>query len=287
MITARFITGFCLLVLVFETGCDQLSSTVQKSKEGDILLATVESRKLFYSDIDAMISASSVQDSLAQQNAIIEAWLVRNVVLNEAEKNFPPDLDIDKLIDDYRSSLILHNYRQLLIEKDLDTTITAAQEEEYYNVNKEQYLLAEPICKARIVKIPDKSRRIEGFYRNWQRNDTANVNAYISENAVFDLNMEDEWHTIDHFLSFLPENKFKKRDFSKKGDVQKHDGSLEYFIKVTEYKEKNEIPPLSYVRDQMKKVIINSRKKDLLEQIEKKLYQNYLTSNKIKVFKMN
>jgi len=287
LIKAKFIAGFCILGLALGSGCDQLSSTKRQPKEGDILLASVEDRKMFYSDIEGMISASNAQDSLAQLNAFIEAWLTRNVVLNEAEKNFPQDLDIDKLIDDYRSSLILHNYRQLLIQKDLDTTITAAQEEEYYNANKEQYLLAEPICKARIVKIPDDSRRIERFYRNWKKNDTTAVNKYIEENAVFDSNNKDEWHTIDHFLSFLPESKFKVQDFSKKRDIHKHDGSLEYFIKVWDFKDKNEIPPLAYVRDQMKKVIINRRKKDLLEKIEKTLYQNYLKANKIKVHKMN
>ena len=287
MIKAKFIAGFCFLGLVLGSGCDQLSSTKREPAKDDILLASVEERKMYYSDIDGMISASDPQDSMAQLNAFIEAWLTRNVVLNEAEKNFPQDVDIDKLIHDYRSSLILHNYRQSLIQKDLDTTITAAQEEEYYNANKDQYLLAEPICRARIVKIPDDSRRIERFYRNWKKNDTTAVNKYIAENAVFDSNSEDEWHTVDHFLSFLPESKFKARDLSKKGDVQKHDGSLEYFIKVSDYKDKNEIPPLAYVRDQMKKVIINRRKKDLLEKIEKTLYQNYLTSNKIKVYKKN
>lgn len=274
----------CALGLFMLSSCDQLSSSKRQPVEGDILLASVEDRQMYFSDIDGMITATNAQDSLAQLNSYIEDWLTRTVVLNEAEKNFPEDVDINKLIDDYRSSLILHNYRQTLIRQDLDTTITEAQEVEYYNENKDQYLLAEAICKARIVKIPDDSRRIERFYRNWQKNDSTAVNKYIDENAVFDSS-DDEWHTIDHFLSFLPDKKFRTRDFSKKGDIQKHDGSIEYFIKVLDYKDKNEVPPLPYVREQMRKVIINQRKKDLLDKIEKSLYQNYLQANKIKVHK--
>ena len=131
----------------------------RKVKEGDILLASVENRLMYYSDIEGMLTASSAQDSLAQLNAYIEAWLVRNVVLNEAEKKISQDLDIDKLVEDYKSSLLLHNYRQALIQKDLDTIITKAQVKEYYDKNKEQYLLAETICKVRIVKIPDNAKR--------------------------------------------------------------------------------------------------------------------------------
>jgi len=282
---ASFIVAFCILGLILESGCDQLSSTKRKIKEGDILLASVEERKMYYSDIEDMISATSEQDSLAQLNSYIEAWLSRNVVLNEAEKKFPQDLDIDKLIDDYRSSLILHNYRQSLIKKDLDTIITETQEIEYYNINKDQYLLAEPICRARIVKIPDDAKRIERFYRNWKKNDTIAIDKYIAENAIFDTADDNEWHTIDHYLGFLPEKRFKSKDFSRKGDIQKHDDTIEYFIKVTDFKDQNEIPPLNYVKEQMRKVIIHQRKKDLLEKIENNLYQNYLKSNKIKVFK--
>lgn len=285
MTKANFIAGFCLIGLLIGPGCDRLSESKRQIKDGDILLASVEDRKMYFSDIEGMISASNEQDSLAQLNSYIEAWLSRNVVLNEAEKKIPQDLDINKLIDDYRSSLVLHNYRQALIQKDLDTTITESQEEEYYNTNKDQYLLAESICKARIVKIPDNAKRIERFYRNWKKNDTSTMNNYIIENAIFDTSDDDEWHTIDHFLGYLPDNKFKTRDFSKKGDIQKHDGEFEYFIKVIDYKAQNEIPPLSYVREQMRKVIINYRKKDLLEKIEENLYQNYLKANKIKVYK--
>lgn len=257
----------------------------RKVKEGDILLASVENRLMYYSDIEGMLTASSAQDSLAQLNAYIEAWLVRNVVLNEAEKKISQDLDIDKLVEDYKSSLLLHNYRQALIQKDLDTIITKAQVKEYYDKNKEQYLLAETICKVRIVKIPDNAKRIELFYKNWKKNDTAYIEKYTLENAIFDSKNDKGWNTVDHYLSYLPKDRFKIRDFSRKGDIQKHDKTFEYFIKVVDFKNQNEVPPLSYVREQMRKVIINQRKKDLLKKIESNLYQNYLQANKIKVYK--
>lgn len=269
--------------LLVWSGCDQMSK--RKIKDGDILLASVGDKQMYYSEIEEMITANSSQDSLAQLNAYMEDWLARTVVIVEAEKNFPQDLDIDKLVEDYRSSLLLHNYRQSLIQADLDTLITADQEVEYYEANKDQYLLAQPICKARIVKISDKARRIERFYQNWKRNDSAYIEKYIMENAIFDSSNSDDWHTIDHFLSFLPKKRFRVRDFSKKGDIQKHDETFEYFVKVTDIKQKNDVPPLSYVKDKMRKVIINQRKKDLLKKIESSLYQNYLKANKIKVYK--
>ena len=283
MVRHSIIASYFILGLLLWSGCDQMSQ--RKIQPGDTLLASVEDKKMYYSDIEGMITSTSAQDSLAQLNAYIEDWLARTVVLREAEKNFPLDLDIDKLVEDYRSSLLVHNYRQSLIQADLDTVITEEQLATYYNEYKDQYLLAQPICKARIVKISDKARRIERFYQNWKKNDSSSIEKYIEENAIFDSKDDDEWHTIDHYLAFLPKNKFRERDFSKKGNIQKHDETFEYFIKVNDTKKMNDIPPLSYVRNQMKKVIINQRKNDLLKNIESGLYQNYLQANKIKVYK--
>jgi hypothetical protein len=280
---AYAIAGYFFIGLLIWSGCEQMSK--RKIKEGDFLLASVENRNMYYSDVEGMLTYNSPQDSLAQLNAYIEAWLARNVVLNEAEKKISQDLDIEKLVEDYKSSLLLHNYRMLLIQKDLDTIITKEQEEAYYSKNKEQYLLAESICKVRIVKIPDNAKRIERFYRNWKKNDSTAIHKYTQEYAIYDNKSDTIWHTLDYYLSFLPKDRFKKRDFSRKGDIQKHDGSFEYFVKVIDFKEQNEIPPLPYVKDQMRKVIINQRKKDLLKKIENDLYQNYLKANKIKVYK--
>lgn len=285
MIRSSIIAGICLIGLIFFLSCNSQPEANQTNRANDVLLASVESRKMYLSDIDGMITSSNKQDSIAQINALIEAWLSRNVLLNEAEKNFPQDLNIDKLIEDYRSSLMLHNYRQLLIKNDLDTIITPAQEQSFYDENKDQFLLENAICKARVVKIPDNTKRIEQFYRNWKKNDSALVNQYITENAIFDSSDNQEWQTVDHFLAFLPEKKFKESDFSKKGDVQKHDGQFEYFIKVIDHKGQNKVPPLGYIRDQMHKVIIHQRKKELLKKIEKSLYEDYLQANKIKIHK--
>lgn len=273
-----------MLGLLLSAGCDTFSTKKRPVNENDILLASVEDKSMYLSDIEGMISAADSQDSVAQLNALIEAWLSRNVLLNEAEKEFPIDVDIDKLIEDYRSSLLLHNYRQALIQKDLDTIITESQELAYYEKYKDQYLIAEPICLARIVKISDDAKRLERFYKNWKKNDSESVEKYVKENALYDSTDDEIWHTINHYLSFLPDNKFSEKDFTKKGHIQKHSDSTEYFIRVKDVRKKNEIPPLSYIRDQMRKVMIHQRKKALLDKLEKDLYEDYLQSNKIKVF---
>lgn len=51
---------------------------------------------------------------------------------HEAEVNLPPDLNIDKLVRTYRASLITHNYEVALAEQLLDSTISQAELNDFY-----------------------------------------------------------------------------------------------------------------------------------------------------------
>ncbi len=271
-----------LLITIGFVSCDNIRGIFKQKRviaDDDVLLATVEDRDMYLSDIGDMIMADTEPDSLNQLNTFVESWLKRNVLLSEAENNFPDNIDIDKLVEDYRSSLLLHNYRQVLIEKELNTEVTDDQISEYYEENKEQYLLKSRLCRGRIAIIPETAPRMERFYRNWKKNDTTAISKYVLNHATNNMNKEDIWYTEDEFLSFLPTRAFKTSDFKKKGDLQKNHKDFEYFVKINEVLDKNEVAPLSYVKESIKKVIIHHRKKQILDNIEQNLYQKYLQAN--------
>lgn len=275
-----------LLLAFMLVGCDAFEKLFEKEKavQDDTLLASVEGRKMYLSEVESMLSTNSQSDSIYQLNSYIESWIKRNVVLSEAETNFPENIDINKLVEDYRSSLMLHNYRQVLIEKELDTIVTSKQEIEYYEANKDQYRLQNRICRGRVASIPENAPRMEKFYRNWKKNDSLAINSYLEKHAETRQDDDKNWFGVEEFLSFLPHDSFKSSDFKKSGYLQKHHGDNEYFVKITEVLDQNEIAPLSYVKESIRKLIIHQRKKQLLDNIEQNLYQKYLSSNRIKVY---
>lgn len=286
MTTRYFIFVFALLGF-FLVGCDGIDNFFKQKRSiahDDILLASVEGRDMYLSEVQEMLSAKTQSDSLRQLNSFVESWIKRNVVLTEAEINFPDNIDIKKLVEDYKSSLLLHNYRQVLIEKELDTTVTIEQEKEYYEANKEQYQLQNRICQGRIASIPEKAPQMERFYRNWKKNDSFSISSYLEKHAESRMDDEKMWFTIDEFLLFLPHDSFKAYDFKRAGNLQKNHKDYEYFVKITNVLDQNETAPLSYVKESIRKLIIHKRKKQLLDNIEQNLYQKYLKSNRIKVF---
>ena len=57
-----------------------------------------------------------------------------------------------------------------------------------------------------------------------------------------------------------------------------------YFLKILDIRDKKEIAPLPYIREQAKRVILHQRKLALLEEIKEDLYQRATSRDNIKIY---
>ena len=111
-----FILSFCFL-----TSCTPAEKALE---ENDVELAKVFSKKLFLSELEGMVpDGATPEDSTKIINAEVERWTRETLLMQEAEKNIPADLNIDELVRDYRMSLVRHNYEQFLVETQLDLSL--------------------------------------------------------------------------------------------------------------------------------------------------------------------
>ena len=55
--------------------------------------------------------------------------------MHEAEKNIPAGIEIDQLVEDYKSSLIIHQFEKTVVDNTLDTIISDAELNAYYDEN--------------------------------------------------------------------------------------------------------------------------------------------------------
>lgn len=62
------------------------------------------------------------------------------------------------------------------------------------------------------------------------------------------------------------------------------DSNLVYAIKINELKIREDIPPLDFVKDDIKEIIINNRKSILLHSIRNNIFTDAKNNNKIEVF---
>ena len=92
----------------------------------------------------------------------------------------------------------------------------------------------------------------------------------------------DIWTSVDKVSSILPFS----RDIllNKTKYLEKQDSIGLYLISIKDVLSKNEIAPLSYIKPQIKQMILHRRKIQLIKDIEKILIQDATKNNNFKIY---
>ncbi|MEO0338269.1 MAG: hypothetical protein AAF242_03555 [Bacteroidota bacterium] len=277
--------GRLLLFLLFITclflGCKEVNTDNPR-------LARVHNHALYLSDLDGLMSENtSPEDSAVIIQTFRNRWIRETLILHQAETNKPDNLDIESLVKNYRESLLKNSYEQVLMENELDSTITQAELTAFYEKNKEQYELETPILRCHFYKIPLPVRQEDSIRIWWngptQRN-IAQLKAYAdSAGGSFILN-DSLWNRLEELSIELPKGTLTTDNVASKKDFQQKDDSYQYLLRVYEVRNRKEIAPLSFIEEQARKVILHFRKIKLLQEKKEALYDLELRRKNIEIF---
>ncbi|MFM8361385.1 MAG: hypothetical protein ACKOA4_01685 [Haliscomenobacter sp.] len=274
---------YLLLSLLCFCGCGR-----DNAQGSDRLLARVYGKELRVSDMEGMFPANtSSVDSGLIINAYVQRWVREALLLNEAEKNLPRDLNVDKLVEDYRASLIKNNYEEVLVEQLLDTTVTEAELQQFYERNKAQYQLEKPIIRCYFIKVASDAPDIARLMSWWTSPSAANmecINAYCDEHAESHILNEEGWHRLEDILSALPAGSLDEANLGAVKEFRQNDGKFQYFFRLLEVKQSQEIAPLSFIREQARKYILHLRKLKILEEKRNDLYEVGMRRRGVQIF---
>lgn len=260
----------------------------EDTDEKGILLAKVYNKSLYSQELDGLFpKAATAEDSLRFLHAYVDKWVKEALVLHEAELNIPSDLNIDKLVRDYRASLIRNSYEEVLVQELLDSTISQAELTEFYEKNKEQYQLETPIIRCHFLKVPLVAPNRDQVRQWWNSNnpsDWASLIEYSNQYADAHILEDSSWYSVDDIAVELPAGTLTANNIGSKREFTQRDGEFQYFFRLIELKNQKEIAPLGYIEGQARKVILHKRKLKLLEDTKSDLYDNGIRSNNIQVF---
>ncbi len=282
----KYVSYIIFLFIFLHLGCKDGFAFRQNTK--DPVIVKVGNKNLFKSQLDGLIhDMTSPTDSAAIVDGFIENWIKENLMVVEAEKNIAADINLNKLIEDYRSSLLVYNYEKNLIETQLDTIVEQSEKLNYYSGNQNQFSLSHPILKCMVARIPSKTKNISSLKKLLESKDINEATYFIKEKASFHFMDTAKWITVDDLKSLVPEKMLKEATISKNKVFQQKDGESEYFVKILKYYGENEIPPFDYIEDKINKIILGERKINLLKNKRQDLYQKGKNNNEFEIFKPN
>ena len=274
-----------LFLVVFAFSCSKNNYEIE-----DKPLARVHNKFLYESDIKSLFNSNiSKEDSMVVARNYINDWIKKQLLLQKAELNLNEESkDIEKQIEDYRSSLLIFKYKQELIKQKLDTIITNLEIENYYNEFSGNFILNHNIVKALYLKISKEAPEIDKVKRWYKSNDSENLSRledYCYQYATKFDDFDNKWIPFNNLLIEIPTNiNDQERYLRYNKYIETEDDLFYYFVKINEYSLKSTVQPLEYAQLKIKSILLNKRKFTFIDELENTIYNDALNHNEFIIY---
>jgi hypothetical protein len=276
-----------LAVLLVLSGCRNSQNQTKR-----VPVAEVGKVVLYYDEMPILIQRGiNDRDSAALVQNYINKWAKRQLLLQKAEDNLTPALknEIAKQLEETRANLVIYQYqRQMILEK-LDTVITDTELENYYDANESSFVLNSNIVKALFIKLPVETpelNRIRSLARSNDQKDLQQLESYCYQFAEKFDDFNEDWVPMDRLSIELKQDFENEENFLKRNSFfEKTDSVSVYLVSIRDYRLRSSLAPFEYVKNDIKRIIWNTRRFEFIQSLENGIYNEALKENNFKVFK--
>ncbi len=283
---STYIRVLLLLPAILILSCDQLFPPSEPA-DRSLVIAQVGKSRLTEQNLDNMFSENFYgEDSARAINTYIRRWVKEELIKIEAEKKLKTDAEIQRMVEDYRRSLLIHEFEQKIAREKLDSSITQKDIAQQYKKNKASFILAEPIFAIRWIIITNTNISADELEKHWKENKSFTEEKWgkLAELYANNYNLDPNiWWGKTELLSLLP---IKENAFFDQTDkvIRKSLGEDQtLLLDVIQFKKQGELAPMSFVEDDIKSYILHQRKEAFLKNYRENLYEKAVNNNTVKI----
>ena len=267
-----------------------LLSSCSRNVDEQPVLVSVYDQKLYANDLQGIVPPGlSPEDSLAIVDNYIEQWIQQAVILDKASKNVSNSFDRE--LREYKNSLLVYNYERQIIDQLIDTSVTDLQIQEYYSQHKADFTLRSSIVKAVYVIAPLKSPAVAKLKKivargSFSERDIIELEETASRYGCSGFYDAETWIPFHALQNAVPVTAYNESLFLKQHRaITLSDDSLFYAARILDYKVTDDISPLDLQRDNIRAVLLNHRKVEILENLRSDLLREAESGGHVKRMK--
>lgn len=279
---------FSSTIFIGLSGCQNNNSKTAEDKGKS--LAKVNNSSLYLADLKQFpFKDLSKSDSIAMMQNLINKWASNEIFYQQALNYLTEEeLNVDKEIENYRKELISYKFQIKLLDEKLDTTVSDAQIEEYYNANEQNFLLRSNIVKVLYVKTPISIPNLEKLKKlcvSTNPKDAEQLKSICIQYANNYFMNDNTWLMFDDLKKEIPQLK-EVPDYSIQNGktFEFTDDNSYYFLKINEVKSKNTLSPLNFEKNNIKNILINQRKQKLISTIKRDFFDKAKTNKELEIY---
>ncbi|MEG0011533.1 MAG: peptidyl-prolyl cis-trans isomerase, partial [Muribaculaceae bacterium] len=146
----------------------------------------------------------------------------------------------------------------------------------YYNLNISNFRLSAPILKGIYIKVAidaPKVNDVKKWIKSAKREDIDKIEKYGLNGAIHYDYFRDRWVSWSDVEKNIPYNFADVNRFVKETkNFEVEEKGFIYLLNITDYKEKGDIMPFDFARQQIKEIFVNSNQRKFDAQLQKVLY---------------
>ena len=259
----------CLTVVLLLVSCSR------KVEESPVVVSVYD-QQLRVSDLDGLVPEGlAPEDSLSIVNNYIEQWIRQAIILEKAGKNVTDNFERE--LREYKNDLLVYAYERQIIDQLLDTVVTDAQIEEYYLQHKSDFTLKSSIVKTVYVVAPHKAPAVAKLkkiisHTPFSEKDIIELEETASRHHFSGYYDYETWIPFYTLQTAIPVTAYNESLFLKQHrTITLSDDSLFYAARILDYKVTDDISPLDLQRDNIRAILLNHRKVEILENLRSDL----------------
>lgn len=278
-----------LIALLAGVSCRELPDYLL----GDDVVARVGRQVLTTEDVAEVLPVGvQGEDSVSYVRSYVDKWLVRQLKIQEANELFPEsEHDIEKLVEEYRGSLLTSRVDQYYIEQQMNPEVSDEQVAEYYNSHKADFILDRTLVKGRVLRYDAAYRQSKKLKSSMAKATTSTVEEkslmdVCEKNGFLLIDNRSTWVNFSDFLANLPITAAQDNEplLDKLGVQEMKMGKDCYLFDFTSVCRKGNVAPLEIVSDNIRRILLTRRRAEIIRQHEEHILESATTDGRVRRF---
>lgn len=252
-----------------------LLSCAETDHKGKTPVAEVDGTFVYMEDLRGNVAHLPAGiDSAEVVGNFVKERIEDILLYDKAKENISDGGEIDRLVEEYRESLVVNEYLSEIVKQKFNDTVSWRSITDFYENNRGLFVLSVPYMKGIYLKIPKSDKNI-GNVRKWMRmknsDDRDKIENVSIRNAAEYLYFMDEWRRADDFARKVPGLDFS-RYASAAGSIEKEDDTYAYFLYVDSLYKAGETAPLSLAERDLREMLFNMQKMKFVKRLKEDLF---------------
>jgi len=259
------------------------------ASDARVRLAKVGSEMVYLDEaVQGMPQGLSAKDSGSYVQQFVKNRVKELLLYDQAVKNMPQGRDIDELVENYRRSLVIYAYQQQVLNEKMQKDITDTEIQVFYENNRDRFSARHDLIKGIFIKIPKSASeltKLRKLYKDSSNDAFNQIEKICVQNGGQFEYFYDRWVILDDLLDQFKYDTGKNADF-----LRTHSaldvvvGQFEYLLYVDDYVLAGSTAPLEYVKDEVRNIVVNTRKTEFVHRFEQDLLREAEKKGKISYF---